>query len=66
MLKKPFNGTFIDIMRKWVKDTLNNIVEFSPYSYQAESMSKAEYGGPNLKYTKTRLLKNFSKKPQKL
>ena len=47
MLKKPFNGTFIDIMRKWVKDTLNNIVEFSPYSYQAESMSKAEHGGPN-------------------
>ena len=48
MLKKPFNGTSIDKMR-WVKDifTLNNIVGFSPHSYQAESMSKAEHGGPN-------------------
>ena len=59
MLKKPFNGTSIDIRRRWVKDifTLNNIVEFSPHSYQAESMSKAEHGGPNGKYTETRLLK---------
>ena len=64
MLKKPFNGTLIGIMRRWDKDTftLNNIVEFSPHSYQAESMRKAEHGGPNWKYTETRLLKKFQKK----
>ena len=67
MLKKPFSGTSIDIMRRWVKDifTLNNIVEFSPNSYLVESMSKAEHGGPNWKCTKTRLLKKFEKKQNK-
>ena len=46
-------------MKRLVKDifTLNNIVEFPPHNYQAESMSKAEHGGPNWKYTQTRLLR---------
>ena len=49
MLKKPFKGTSTGIMRRWVKGifTLNNIVEFSPHSYQTEAMSKVEHGGPN-------------------
>ena len=49
MLQKPFKGTSIVIMKRWVKDifTLNDIVEFSPHNYQAESMSKAEHGRPN-------------------
>ena len=46
-------------MKGWFKDifTPNNIVEFSPHSYQTESMSKAEHGCPNGKYTQTRFLR---------
>ena len=49
-------------MKGWFKNifTLNNIVEFSPHSYQTESMSKAEHGCPNGKYTQTRLLRKKS------
>ena len=59
MLQKPFKSTSIIVMKGWFKDifTPNNIVEFSPHSYQTESMSKAEHGCPNGKYTQTRFLR---------
>ena len=62
MLQKPFEGTPIVIMKSWVKDicTLNNIVELSPHSYQVSEL--AENGGPNRKYTQTRLLKKKTTK----
>ena len=36
MLQKPFKGTSIVIMKRWVKDIfiLNNIAEFSLHGYQ--------------------------------
>ena len=42
MLKKSFEGPFIDTIKRWVKDTftLNNIIDFS--SCPAASMSKTK------------------------
>ena len=42
MLQKPFKVTFIVIMKRWVKDIfiLNNIVEFSPHSFQVNEQSR--------------------------
>ena len=55
--KPPFKGISIVIIKRWVKDifTLDNIVEFSRHGYQVNEW--AEDGGPNWKYTQTRLLK---------
>ena len=59
--------TSIGIMKRWVKDifTLNNIVEFSPHSYQAKSVSEAKHGSPDWKYTQMRLLKKLKKEKHK-
>ena len=43
-LRKPFKGTFTDTMKRWIKDifTVNNTVNFSPYSCRTVSTSKAK------------------------
>ena len=54
-------------MKRWVKDifTLNDIVQFTPHSYQTKSMSEAEHGGPDWKYTQMRSLKKLKKEKHK-